>query len=86
LKGGGGGGSETSWIQVTSCPLNSRRSSFSTAVFRSAAVSYSTNLRDGLVRVPCRIAIHLPRAVAFATNFRVDDVQSRLAGKIFKVL
>lgn len=38
-------------MQVTSCPLNSRRSSFSTAVFRSAAVSYSTNLDFVSMRV-----------------------------------
>jgi hypothetical protein len=30
--------------------------------------------------------LHSPSAIAVATNFGVDDVQSRLAGEIFQVL
>jgi hypothetical protein len=42
-------GKLTSGVQVTRAPLNSRPSSLSTAVFRSAALSNSTNLIKSVI-------------------------------------
>jgi hypothetical protein len=67
--------------------LNSRLSNFSTADCRSAKVSYSTNLCRGLaVFVTNNPEKFLPSTIAISTDFRIDNVQSRLAGEIFQIL
>jgi hypothetical protein len=82
----------TSAVHATRFPLNSRPSSFSIAVRRSAAVSNSTKL------VPCELVarssareytipgIHIPSTIGFTASFGVHHVEARLARKVFQVL
>ncbi len=74
---------------MTRVPLNSRPSSFSTADRRSAAVSNSTKLP--LDRQPNFIddrkpATYSPSTITLATRFGVDDVHTRLTGKVLEIL
>lgn|SRR4051812_17033226 len=86
-------GSEPGWAltsatQVTRDPLNSRWSSFSTAVLRSLAVSNSTNLVIVSMELAWGLSLEFgnPPSALFAACLRVYHVQSGLAGKVFQVL
>lgn len=84
----------TSEMQPTVAPLNSDWSNFSTAEVRSAAVSYSTKLDScQSMKEWCdssEAGENLPftsaTAIAFASDFAIDNVKSRLAGKILEIL
>lgn len=74
--------------QVTRAPLNSRPSSFSTAVRRSAADSNSTKLRH---MISCStsntvVAEDVPFSAGMPACLGVNDVKSGLAGKVLQVL
>ena len=78
----------TSAVQVTRAPLNSRWSSFSTAVLRSLPVSNSTNLVSNVNSLWPSLdsdGKDLPFAL-FTAGFRIDNVQSRQTGEVFQVL
>lgn len=82
-------------MQVTREPLNSRWSSFSTATFKSLAVSNSTNLvcvcvnEEDLSGEPgCKRwdDSDNPPSTLFAAGLRVDHIQSGLTSEIFEIL
>lgn len=78
-------GWQTSAVQRTLEPLKSWLSNFSTAVFKSAAVSNSTKLRH----ISEALMLHdrfLPFAVTVTSNLRVYHVEAGAAGKVFQVL
>ena len=81
----------TSGTQVTLAPLNSRPSSLSTAVFRSFAVSNSTNLclvlmLMGVLDFPCGNADSNPPSSEFTAGFRVNYIEPRLTAEVFEIL
>lgn len=81
----------TSGTQVTLAPLNSRPSSFSTAVFRSLAVSNSTNLclilvLMGVLDFPCGNEDSNPPSSEFTAGFRVNYIEPRLTAEVFEIL
>lgn len=81
----------TSGMQVTLAPLNSRPSSLSTAVFRSFAVSNSTNLclvlvLMGVLDFPCGNEDSNPPSSEFTAGFGVNYIEPRLTAEIFEIL
>lgn len=86
-RAGGRADGHTLATQVTRVFLNSRPSSFSTAVLRSAAVSNSTKLEHvstGGLAMTCRRSI--PFAAAAAVGLGVDDIKAGLPGEVFQIL
>lgn len=73
----------TSAVQVTRAPLNSRPSSFSTAVLRSAAVSNSTKLQTGQYQVNNQSSGNLPFAITIAASLGINHIKAGLTGKVF---
>jgi hypothetical protein len=84
---GGTEGSRTLATQVTRTFLNSRPSSFSTAVLRSAAVSNSTKLDECLVLLNEQFSwVDVPLVAAVAVGLGIDDIKSGLPGEVFQIL
>ena len=79
----------TSAVHRTVCPLNSVLFSFETAEFISVAVSNSTKLGIWLTIVIGETgkSTVLPfTAVSITTDFGVDNIGTRLTGKILEIL
>lgn len=73
-------------MQRTLEPLKSELSNFSTATFRSAAVSNSTKLFATSVRFFNQDGAALPFAIAVTADLGVDHIEAGAAGKIFQIL
>lgn len=73
--------------QVTRCPLNSRLSSFSTAVLKSAAFSNSTKLQyrsADMESDPGRN--YIPFTILVARSLAINDIKSGLTSKVLEIL